>query len=359
MRILIGSPARLDARLGVSQIAMNLAAACRGLGVEVVLWEPPATPAGPWWTLLRRNRRSFLRLAREAGPFDLVDAVSWMIQPALREVAPKVCVRNVQPDLNYLDFGASASTFHPVRRLAEAAQRFDTRRVIVYGWKAADRILTLGTAERESMESTHGELAGKLRSYFIAPSPSDRAELRTVARNRTGGNHFAANARFIWIGRWARHKGTARLVAFANDFLGRHPGASLTIAGTGTRDLHDASYVREVRDQIRVVPYFERGELPALLAVHHAGLFTSEVEGWGLSLQEMLESGMPVYATRAGAVQDLEPWFPSQLRAFPPRPEDDLALPASLDFDSYASRFDWRRIASDYLDAVLGAEVGD
>lgn len=40
---------------------------------------------------------------------------------------------------------------------------------------------------------------------------------------------------------------------------------------------------------------------------YDAGLFTSEAEGWGLSLNEMLESDMPVFATEVGGVRDLRP----------------------------------------------------
>jgi glycosyltransferase involved in cell wall biosynthesis len=113
--------------------------------------------------------------------------------------------------------------------------------------------------------------------------------------------------------------------------------------------------------RVRLVSSFSRAELPDLLAAHDAGLFTSSVEGWGLSLNEMLESGLPVYATAAGAVDDLRPYFPVSLRPFPP-PElpplpgeglEDLAA------NGYYERFNWDRIGRDYERQALRAAGRD
>ncbi|HRC87715.1 MAG TPA: hypothetical protein PK413_19135 [Thermoanaerobaculia bacterium] len=97
-----------------------------------------------------------------------------------------------------------------------------------------------------------------------------------------------------------------------------------------------------------------RVELPGLLERHHAGLFTSVAEGWGLSLSEMLESGMPVWATRAGGVPDLEAYFPGALLPFPP----PLALqagelPRVEPAPGYFERFSWGAIAARYELEVL------
>ena len=72
------------------------------------------------------------------------------------------------------------------------------------------------------------------------------------------------------------------------------------------------------------------------------------MEGWGLNLNEMLESGLPVYATRAGAVDDLEPYFPSSLRSFPPPERIEPAPLEDLEANGYFQRFTWGAIARDY-----------
>jgi glycosyltransferase involved in cell wall biosynthesis len=90
-----------------------------------------------------------------------------------------------------------------------------------------------------------------------------------------------------------------------------------------------------------------------LLAGHDAGLFTSRVEGWGLTLQEMFESGMPVYATNAGAVADLRAEFPDLLREFPPGFGERIDIPSpSPVSQSYLSQYSWTAIAADYLEKI-------
>jgi hypothetical protein len=106
-----------------------------------------------------------------------------------------------------------------------------------------------------------------------------------------------------------------------------------------------------------VLPRYGRETLPALLASHDAGLFTSVAEGWGLSLQEMLESGLPVYATHVGAAVDLAPYFPRSLRPFPPLEPLERIDPGGQPRDDYDERFTWDAIASDaasWLRALSG-----
>ena len=107
--------------------------------------------------------------------------------------------------------------------------------------------------------------------------------------------------------------------------------------------------------RLRVLPAYTRDELPGLLATHDAGLFTSHVEGWGLSLSEMLESGMPVYATEAGAVQDIKPFFPSSLRPFPPgRSQSGQTYHLeNLAHNGYLATFSWDAIAERYERDIL------
>jgi hypothetical protein len=143
-----------------------------------------------------------------------------------------------------------------------------------------------------------------------------------------------------------------RLLRFLGERAARHPDDTFTLAGCGPgaeRDL-PAHLLREGR--VRLVPSFPRSDLPALLAAHDAGLFTSEVEGWGLSLNEMLEAGLTVYATPAGGVADLRPFWGGRLQPFPPpaRPVESLPEP---DLGAYLSFFSWPEIARRYEEEVL------
>ena len=203
------------------------------------------------------------------------------------------------------------------------------------------------------MGASHPHLARKLRTYMVAPSPHDRLLLRRIAAARDSGRRALRDSNLIWIGRWAAHKGTEELLSFLTHLFRDNLTARVTIAGCGRL----TSEVRDVLDlasrRLQVVEGFERSELPGLLAAHDAGLFTSRVEGWGLSIQEMLESGMPVFATHQGAVEDLASWFPSQLSAFPPPLDAVLSGPEpEQSFERYAGKFEWESIARKYVESV-------
>jgi len=160
--------------------------------------------------------------------------------------------------------------------------------------------------------------------------------------------------RFLWIGRWAPHKGTRALVRFMRTWAVSHPEDRFTIAGCGSDAAPDLPESLVATGRLRLISTFTRDELPALLAEHDVGLFTSEAEGWGLSISEMIESGMPVAATRTGAVEDLEPLAPDAFLAFPPPrdlSQDDL--PAVGNLELYLSRIHWPEIVRRYEEEML------
>jgi hypothetical protein len=159
--------------------------------------------------------------------------------------------------------------------------------------------------------------------------------------------------RFLWIGRWAEQKGVAPLVRFILQRSAERPHDSFTIAGAGSEAAAALPADLQARGIVRIVPHFQRSELAALLGGHDAGLFTSEAEGWGLSLNEMLESGLPVFAREVGGVRDLRPYFPRTLLPFPPPLDFDPTSCRETDLDPYYRIFSWESIAERYEREVL------
>jgi glycosyltransferase involved in cell wall biosynthesis len=223
---------------------------------------------------------------------------------------------------------------------------------IVGGWRRARWILCLGSGERRWMERRFPGTRSRLLTYLHALGAADRrrmAEVRARRRPPPG-----PGLRYLWIGRWVPQKGTGRLVRFLVERARERPADRFTLAGGGAAAEREVPSGLRAGDRVTLLPSFERGELPALLEAHDAGLFTSRVEGWGLSLNEMLESGMPVFATEAGAVSDLRPFFPQGLRPFPPPPEPSWE-PAEGDLPArgYDHHFTWEAIAARYEREVL------
>lgn len=220
------------------------------------------------------------------------------------------------------------------------------------GWGRANLGLCLGSLELAWMRQRFPHLGGRLYSYDTAPSPTERARLREVARGRR--QRTRGPIRWLWIGRWVPHKGIQRLAAIVRQRLASSDDR-FTIAGCGVPPFQgiEEEWLRAGR--VQVVPSFSRSELPSILEGSDAGLFTSDVEGWGLSVQEMLESGMPVFATARGCVPDLAMHVVEGLGTLP-LPEDLLPL-AKVDLAaSYWERFDWAVIAQAY-EARVGAAL--
>lgn len=360
MRILIVSHPPIEERFGAAQLALGLAFGLRESGHDVRVWSPS--------TLLRessaasadrRRGPALAELCAREGPFDVVDAPAIDIS-YLRGSGATLVARSVQPDLRYarIESIAALRRFpHRPSTWRQAAALLRRRAAIERGWRDASHVLCLGSLELEWMRARYPGLIAKMSTYIAAPLPVRRASALVIRAARNPERRGAGRNRFVWIGRWTTHKGTEALVRWMVANAGESQTWTVTLAGCGlVNDRRIAKLVASGR--VEIVPEFASDDWVRLLGDQDAGLFTSQVEGWGLSLQEMLEIGLPVFATHAGAAADLEGYFPTQLRRFPP---DLTAGPVSLASDplspDYLRRFEWRSIAREYLDRIGRAGV--
>jgi glycosyltransferase involved in cell wall biosynthesis len=353
-RILVVTYGRADRTAGGAQMAMNLAAALRERGHEVNLFATGQAPGElPFWRHLNWHSRSLEAFLDNAGPLDVIDLPAVGISRKVTRVAPTIA-RSIQPDLRY--FLAELPTLgrlrrHPFHSMATSVFQLGLQAVILRRMARADVVLCLGSAERKWTERHFPWLRGRLAAYDNALAPEDRASIAQVRMSRqppVPGRPL----RYLWVGRWAAHKGTRTLSRFLGERVRSNPEEIFTIAGCGRPADRDLAPETLASGRVTVVPAFTRRELPGLLASHDAGLFTSSVEGWGLSLNEMLEAGLTVFAAEAGGASDLRPYFPSQLLPFPPPLAPVLAWPPD-DLTLYSQRFSWDRIAARYESEVL------
>jgi glycosyltransferase involved in cell wall biosynthesis len=355
MRLLIVTHAPLAPEYGAAQVALNLAAALSARGHEAIAWSTEPLPAGvPWWQRWRRQRRRLEAYLEASPPFDAIDLPPVSASP--RAAAAPLVARSVQPDLRYFASGLAAGLARLPRGAphlaAETLLHFAIAAAIVAGWRRARWILCLGSHERRWMHRRLPWTRPRLLTYVNAVGDDDRRLLAAVRSGRA--RPARPDLSFLWIGRWVPHKGTRRLARFLRRRAAARPGDRFTLAGCG--DAAGGSLARQLLASggVRLVPSFTRAELPGLLADHDAGLFTSSVEGWGLSLNEMLESGMPVFATEAGGVEDLAPFFPRGLLPFPPPRDGALpGAPDEIDANGFTERFTWEAIAARYEREVL------
>lgn len=356
MRILIVTHGPLSTEFGASQLAINLGGGLREHGHDVTLWSPHPLPQDTrWWQTLRVMRARLDVFLESQESFDLIDCPANLITRPARRSAATVVARSVQPEISYMWASLTERRKRGViKALAylpfESAYFFYNVLLLLRGWGRAGRIVCLGSLERQLMSRWFPWWRGKLAHYFVAPSEDDRRALAEVREAR--GRREADHLRFLWIGRWTAHKGPHVLIDFIKRWHVEHPQDTFTIAGCGPGAEEDCPIELLRSGTIKIIPSFKRAELYPLLASHNIGLFTSKSEGWGLSLNEMLESGMPVFATRAGGAADLQSFFETLL-PFPPTTEVGLLLEGcGVLGSSYYNTFNWPQIAKKYASVV-------
>ncbi len=346
MKILIGTHAPLDLKLGAAQTATNLAEEFRQRGHEVQIWSPHPLPSGKFWQTLPAMRKKIDDFLQSNRGWDIVDLPPSLVTPfAVKNNF--VVARNVQPDLEYL----YSELFLPRRFrqfLTYPFHQWNTWNQVFHilkGMKRAHKNLILGRHNFEIACRKFPFLRGKAKPYCCAVHSADREPLRKIREQRKVLS--GEPQRFLWIGRWVANKNPERLIKIIKKWSGA--SCRFTIAGCGSCG---AESIRQLQlgKNVEVIPEYLRVEIPAILAAHDAGIFTSVVEGWGISLNEMLESGMPVYATDAGGVQDLKPIVKEMLQPISALENSSPQFSsASVDWDAYEKNFSWSAIAEQYL----------
>ena len=358
LRILIATASPLSAKFGAGQMAINLAQALRAQGHNVTLWSPyPMPNLTRWWQaiqsiqLMRSKLDTFIATQER---FDVIDTSAELITKRVTQ-SGLVVARSVQPQILYMLFDLKHKPETSLKEIILLPLSYfffiTVVFLIIQGWQRSKYILCLGILELEWMKKWFPWWRSKLISYVNALSKADQLELAQIRLNRK--KQKGEGIGFLWIGRWTAHKGIHELVDFIIQRAASHPEDNFTIAGCGDNAEKDFSPELIQSGRLKIIPSFERCQLYSLLFNHDAGLFTSKVEGWGLVLNEMLESGMPVFATHAGGVADLQELFKT-LMEFPQLPQlmPDI-ISSYTDIDDYYRRFSWEAIADNYTRTIF------
>lgn len=340
-------------------MVLNLQGALTRLGCQVTVWNPYPMPENePHRKHPDIMRKRFEQYLANCDEFDVIDIVPFLWTPLLKRKRAKIVCRTVQPDLHYVHLSNQPllridTQFirNGLSQLFWSFQRLKYVAWILQGWNGADLVMCLGNWEYEWMRRTFVPWRHKITYYVNALGSEDQAALSQIRQNRRPYDG-SRPAKFLWIGRWHEQKGIDLLKKFIAQRMVERPADTFSIAGCGEQAYSD--FAPEVLGkQVTIMPSFDRQQLRDLLANHDIGLFTSPVEGWGLSIQEMIESGMPVYATEAGAIQCLAAVLPEMIHSFPP-PVDVACNESSSEdgFSRYYDIFNWDNIARRYLRAL-------
>lgn len=138
----------------------------------------------------------------------------------------------------------------------------------------------------------------------VAPPGADRLPLRPRAR-RDGGP-----LRITFVGSFIPRKGLLPLLS-AFERVGR-AGAELVLIGDAGRDPGHAAEVRRaiaasalLREHVTTPGLLDDAALADALAEADALILPSSLEGYGMVLTEAIRAGVPVLASRAGAIGEV------------------------------------------------------
>lgn len=112
--------------------------------------------------------------------------------------------------------------------------------------------------------------------------------------------------RLLFVGSWLDHKGVYYLRDGFEALAKRIPQLRLTIAGCSVgADAVKEFFPLAVRDQLDVLPFVPRKDMPALYARHDIFVFPSLFEGLPIVLLEAMAAGMPVVTTETCGMKDI------------------------------------------------------
>jgi glycosyltransferase involved in cell wall biosynthesis len=110
----------------------------------------------------------------------------------------------------------------------------------------------------------------------------------------------------LFVGTWLDRKGVYYLAEAFHLAAKQISGIRLTVAGCAApAEQVKGMFATEERDQVRVIPFVKREDIPGVYAGHDIFVFPSLVEGMPLTLLESMATGMPVVTTNTCGMADV------------------------------------------------------
>jgi glycosyltransferase involved in cell wall biosynthesis len=175
-------------------------------------------------------------------------------------------------------------------------------------------VIAISGALRDFLEETQGVGAVTVRYGLTTPQVPPVREPRDMTR-------------FLAVGRLEEQKGYDVAVEAMALVVERVPGAHLAIAGEGSKRPGLTAAIERLGLGDAVELLGRRDDISELMEEADVFVHTARWEGFGLVLLEAMRAGLPIVATRAGAVPEVvEDGITSTLVP----PDDPCALAAAL-----------------------------
>jgi glycosyltransferase involved in cell wall biosynthesis len=311
MRIAIAAPCTKDAEGGVANVVYNTADALRTRGHEVAcLFLDDVAPAKPGPTprfqAVYFAARLAAHLRRRRDEFDVVNihAPSGLAYGLFRRVGwgsnlpPYVMLlHGLEERRNQAMRGEAAKGRAPQFRLKNRLWQYVYHMPLYrFAILTADHSVVINREAWSMLQFKYGRdiarvwyVPNGVEPFFFVPrEPSPNAQ------------------RLLFVGHWLEHKGIHYLREGFEVLAVQNKNLRLTIAGCwADAQTVKTSFAASVRDQLDVLPFVPRQDMPDLYARHDIFLFPSLMEGLPIVLLEAMAGGLAVVTTETCGMMDV------------------------------------------------------
>ena len=311
MRIVIAAPVSNQPEGGVANVVFNSAAELRKLGHEVTCLFREDLISGPLaiprFEAVYFAYRLAKTLRRRKGEFDVaqIHAPVGFWYGFLRRLRRSSGL----PPYVMMLHGIEERRIYTMGREAKKGRAWYFRwknrvwqrmyHMQLYRWAivTADHAVVINQETWTMLQLKYNREIGRV--WYV---PNGVEHRYFIQREYAGGDAL----RLLFVGGWLDHKGVYYLRDGFEALAKRTPQLRLTIAGCSV----DAATVRQffppsVRDQLDILPFVSRNEMPALYAQHDIFVFPSLFEGLPIVLLEAMATGMPVVTTETCGMKDV------------------------------------------------------
>jgi len=177
---------------------------------------------------------------------------------------------------------------------------------------ASDLVIALSGYESSTLQTTFGTERSKIRII-----PPGMAGKKSVARR--------PSVNILYVGRLESYKGVGFLIDCMPLVLEHVPNANLNIVGTGGDEtrLRKIARTRGVSTAVQFLGRVSQDRLEELLVSAGLVAVISEYEAYSLIISEALQMGVPVLASRVGAIPEIHGTDPRCILVdYPPSPQE-------------------------------------
>lgn len=161
----------------------------------------------------------------------------------------------------------------------------------------ASRVITFSDFSRRRVLKGLGKKKG---NKVVIVAPGIDASWFEVKRLAEDSKHL------VWWGRMEDEKGIPELLRTLKEVLGRIPETRLHLIGEGNMTEVYRKQAKElgVLDRVSFHGWMDVAAIQEFISKCAVGVFPSRIESFGLSMAEAMGAGLPIIATRVGALPE-------------------------------------------------------